>query len=501
MKKQVFNPFLPSYEYIPDSEPYVFGDRVYIYGSHDCFDGEAYCFNDYVCWSAPVGDLSDWHYEGVIYKKNQDPMNADAKHCLYAPDVVVGKDGRYYIYYTLDRVGVMAAAVCDTPAGAYEFYGHVKRPDGSIIGENLEDIYQFDPGIFIDDDGRIFLYSGFAPEPNSTLHSSKGRPASSFNSFVMELEDDMLTVKRGPDQLIPTPGRSQGTGFEGHEFFEASSIRKINGKYYFVYSSINSHELCYATSDSPDKDFVFGGTIVSIGDVFLNGRKTDDALNYLGNTHGGMVEVEGQWYIFYHRQTNLHQYSRQACAEPIYIEADGSIKQVEVTSNGMNIAPLAGKGVYEARIACNLISSEGCTFYAFHHRQEKGVHPYFTQEGKDREEKGDQYIANFNNGCVAGFKYFQFDGAKTITMRIRGDAIGKVTVSTEIGGKAVAEFDIDLSEHFEKMGGNVIMEYGVDPSKFWVEVSAPLDVGNGKHALYFSFAGENSLDFARFELK
>lgn len=68
--KQAMNPCLPSWEYIPDAEPYVFGDRVYIYGSHDQLNGHVYCLNDYVCYSAPLDDLADWRYEGVIYKKN-----------------------------------------------------------------------------------------------------------------------------------------------------------------------------------------------------------------------------------------------------------------------------------------------------------------------------------------------------------------------------------------------------------------------------------------------
>lgn len=75
MKKQAFNPYLPSYEYIPDGEPHVFGNRVYIYGSHDRFDGAGFCLNDYVCYSADVHDLSDWKYEGVILRKDQDPRN------------------------------------------------------------------------------------------------------------------------------------------------------------------------------------------------------------------------------------------------------------------------------------------------------------------------------------------------------------------------------------------------------------------------------------------
>ena len=95
MKKQGFNPYLPSWEYVPDGEPYVFGDRVYVYGSHDQFRGCVFCMNDYVCWSAPVKDLSDWRYEGVIYPKTADPLNRDGHMCLYAPDVTVGPDGRY----------------------------------------------------------------------------------------------------------------------------------------------------------------------------------------------------------------------------------------------------------------------------------------------------------------------------------------------------------------------------------------------------------------------
>ena len=73
MKYQAFNPFLPSWEYIPDGEPHIFGNRVYLYGSHDKFNGNSFCKNDYVCWSAPVDDLSDWKYEGVIWSKKQDP--------------------------------------------------------------------------------------------------------------------------------------------------------------------------------------------------------------------------------------------------------------------------------------------------------------------------------------------------------------------------------------------------------------------------------------------
>ena len=94
MKKQVYNPFLPLNEYIPDGEPHIFDGRVYLYGSHDEEGGYTFCMNDYTAWSAPVDDLSDWRCEGIIYSAKQDP-DYENRHFMYAPDVVRGNDGRY----------------------------------------------------------------------------------------------------------------------------------------------------------------------------------------------------------------------------------------------------------------------------------------------------------------------------------------------------------------------------------------------------------------------
>lgn len=99
---QAFNPYLPSWEYIPDGEPYVFGDCVYVYGSHDKFNAPLFCWKDYVCWSAPVSDLTNWTCSGVIFRKNQDPMNKLGLRLLFAQDVAKGPDGRYYLYYAYD---------------------------------------------------------------------------------------------------------------------------------------------------------------------------------------------------------------------------------------------------------------------------------------------------------------------------------------------------------------------------------------------------------------
>lgn len=508
MNKQAYNPYLPSYEYIPDAEPYVFGDRVYIYGSHDRFNGEKFCMNDYVCWSAPVDNLADWRYEGVIYKKIDDPMNPDGSRCLYAPDVQQGPDGRYYLYYALDNLGVMSVAVCDTPAGKYEYYGSVKTADGHIIGTAAGDVYQFDPGVLVDDDGRVYLYSGFAPkiDPEAVKKFMElqknvrekelkeiAESAKAFQSkrmegaYFFELEQDMITVKRGPEVVVPGWQLAKGTAFEGHEFFEASSIRKVNGKYYFVYSSVNSHELCYAVSDRPDGGFEYGGTIVSNADIFLHSDDPDPTKgwNYHGNTHGSIVEINREWYVFYHRQTNRHQFSRQVCAERIRLEADGSIKQVEMTSCGLNGGPFEGKGEYEARIACNLRSKEGVKF--FHNlagglKETDEIHPYFTQDGPDRESDGDQYIANIRNGALAGFKYFEFRDAKEISVKVRGNAKGTIFASTGVDGLPVAEIAVNAKPE-------------------WSEFASLLSIPNGVHPLFFTFKGEGYLDFMSFNLK
>lgn len=477
---QAMNPYLPSWEYIPDAEPYVFGDRVYIYGSHDRFNAPIFCMNDYVCWSAPVDDLGNWSFSGVIFKKNQDPMNKLGIRLLFAPDVAQGPDGRFYLYYAYDFLGAIGVAVCDIPDGQYQFLGHVHYPDGTLLGRKKGDEFPFDPGVLVDDDGKVYLYSGFAtkvPPMLTRFHRLQNNGGS-----VIELEQDMVTIKTNPKLLFPTRESKLPGKFAGHEFFEASSIRKVDGKYVFVYSSANNHELCYAVSDRPNGGFHYGGTLVDQGDLYMEGR-TDEthAQNYLGNTHGGMVEIKGQWYIFYHRQTNQHSYSRQACAEPLQRTADGGFQQAEVTSCGLNGRPLVGKGKYSAHIACNLWSKQGTCRYDKPFA--KKLHPYFTQNGKDDDKNAVQYIANMQDGAVAGFKYFQVQDASSITVEVSGKGMGTLEVST-------AESFADTA---------AVIPVGASGSM--IQVSAPLNLTDGVCPLYFRFQGQGSIDFYSFELK
>ncbi len=478
MEKQAFNPYLPGYEYIPDGEPYVFDDRIYVYGSHDRFNGKIFCLNDYVCWSAPVDDLSDWRYEGVIYKKKQDPKNRWGLRLLFAPDVVQGPDGRFYLYYAFDFMGIMGVAVCDTPAGQYQFLGHIHYKDGTLWGRRKGDSFPFDPGVLMDDDGKIYLYSGFyMPVPSlfTGLKSLKFE-----GCYVLELEKDMVSVKTGEKLMLPKEGEN---AFAGHEFFEASSIRKYKGKYYFVYSSRHNHELCYAVSDRPDGGYVFGGTLVSNGDLFLEGNDDEKlAGNYIGNNHGGMVEVNGQYYIFYHRHTNRTSYSRQACAEPIRMSENGSFEQVEMTSCGLNGGPLKDEGSYEARIACNLWSKEGTGRYdVSRSRKVYAKHPYFTQDGRDRSTDSIQYIANMRDGSTAGYKFFLFERAKRLTVSVRGKANGILVVSTDKESKEVAAcLQIEST------------------SRHWKDFTSEFTAKPGVFPLYFRFRGHGSLDFLSF---
>ena len=160
----------------------------------------------------------------------------------------------------------------------------------------------------------------------------------------------------------------------------------------------------------------------------MEGREDEThARNYLGNTRGGMAELNGSWYIFYHRQTNRHSYSRQACAERLERTPDGGFKQTEVTSCGLNGGPLAGVGEYQARIACNLWSKEGTARYD--RKFDKAAHPYFTQDKKDDDNSATQYIANLKDGAVAGFKYFRFENAGGIRVQAAGSAKGLLRVS------------------------------------------------------------------------
>lgn len=475
------NPFLPSWEYIPDGEPHIFGDRLYLFGSHDRFAGRKYCMNDYVTWSAPLDDLSNWTTHGVSYRKDQDPGNPRGRYALWAPDVAKGLDGRFYLYYGLEFVPRISVAVADSPEGPYEFVGHVEYQPGKPLGGVPGDVFPFDPGVLVDDDGRVFLYFGFGP-------GEKSVPAWTINrhkllhegAYVVELQSDMRTIAAQPKLIVPTAEHTAGSGFEGHGFLEASSIRRIDGTYYFTYSSINGHELCYATSPYPDRDFTYQGILISNADIGLNGRSEADALNYFANNHGGLVQVGSDWFVFYHRHTNRSQVSRQAMAEPIMRDETGSFRQAEMTSSGLNQGPLEGNGEYSAHIACILRSADGAKYTPYLSLRWRSRHPYFTQSRPDRSSNGDQYIANMREGAVAGFKHFDLRGTRSIRICSQRGT-GVFDISTELGGPTIASVPVNRS-------------VGIS-----AEIALPGDLSE-RSALYFTYRGRGHADLRSFTL-
>ncbi len=471
MKKQAFNPYLPSWEYIPDGEPYVFNERVYIYGSHDQYDGKAYCPNDYVCWSAPVEDLGNWQYEGVIFKKTDDPENRDGQGCLYAPDVTQGVDGRYYLYYVLSHRSIVSVAVCDTPAGKYEFLGYVHDENGRRLGERIGDEPQFDPAVLTEGE-TTYLYTGFCGRGDKSRSGA----------MATVLKSDMLTIKEEPVFIMPSQPYSAGSGFEEHEFFEASSIRKKGDTYYFVYSSVKMYELCYATSKSPTKDFVYRGVIISNNDIGIDHYKpADKPMFYGGNNHGSIIQIKDAWYVFYHRHTNGTNYSRQVCAERIEMLEDGFIPQVELTSCGLNDGPLVANGSYATYIACNLFTQKdnpytgGMGINGFWLGSE---YPRIMQDGGDGDENAG-YIFNMTNGATVGFKYFECNNSKLVRIRVQGYCDGIFEVKTAWDGKVIGTIQ-------------------VNNNPYWWDLPCAIEMPNGIHALYFTYKGTGFVGISEF---
>lgn len=466
MKSVCVNPYLPSWEYIPDGEPHVFGNRVYVFGSHDRFNGYAFCLNDYVCYSAPVDDLSKWRYDGVIYHRKDDPANPDGEMCLYAPDVTQGYDGRFYLYYCLDQLPIVSVAVCDSPNGTYEFYGYVHYEDGTLLGKREHEIGYGDPAV-ICDGGSVYLYTGFCPADDPER----------LGAMVTVLADDMLTVKREPSVIVPSAYYGKNTEFAGHEFFEASSIRKVRDTYYFIYSSIQFHELCYAVSSSPIEGFQYRGTIVSNNDIGIDSYKPKERpMAFGGNNHGSIEQINGAWYVFYHRHTNGTSYSRQGCAERLQLEADGTIRQVEMTSCGLNNGPLPARGYYPSYIACCMFTDVPRLMTGDMGAWIPPEYPRITQEGRD----GDQcpgYVENIQNGATIGFKYFSCIDVHKFFIRVRGCSnSGYFVVKTAPHGKELAEIPIGRSNEWKDYGTEIVLEDGVYPIYLQYFGTAPMSL-------------------------
>ena len=247
---------------------------------------------------------------------------------------------------------------------------------------------------------------------------------------------------------------------------------------------MRGHELCYAVSRFPDRDFTYGGTVISNGDVGYRGRAGKDRLNATGTNHGSLACIKGKWYVFYHRNTNKTAYSRQACAEPVEILPDGTIPQVEISSQGLPGKPLEAEGTYPAVICCNL--TNGRMPHQGNGIIRKKI-PYITCEDGER-------IVVATNRTQIVYKYFHFTegeifteseiftGGKTkLVFRYKATGKGKLTVS--------------VSGQREPVG-----EIAVDETESWREGTAECDIPAGVRALTFTWQSKSKLKLLEFIL-
>lgn len=466
------NPYLPEWEHIPDGEPYVFEDpehpgkeRIYIYGSHDT-SKTSYCGPDLTVWSAPVEDLTDWRCDGVIFEYS----SGAKKDTMYAPDVAVvnESDGsKTYYLYPNDQTTKRNSMVCKSksPIGPFEPINLNSDTDPSSTG-----VMGFDPAVFVDDDGRVYGYWGFNKASMAELDPATMATVKPGTSII----DDAFLDYEDDDQI---------------RFFEASSMRKINDKYIFIYSrktrdgefglGKSTATLAYLYSDNPLGPWTYGGTIID-----ARGKNTDSEGNTFAalaatNTHGSLAQVNGQWYIFYHRSINNDGgYSRQGMAEPVDITftEDGKVKisEAEVTSEGMEMNGLDPFKLYSAGISCYTTGGS------------------YIQATWDKNDIGGA-VSNNKNGAIVGYKYFNFtnfcEGKKDcLNLRINytgtgNDGIIKVRLdSPYTDGKDLGTISVEKSD---SQIAPVTKMLSIDPEK----------IETGKHALYFLFetSSESSL--------
>ncbi len=464
------NPYMPLWEHIPDGEPHVFGDRVYIYGSHETLPDRD-CGPDYKVWSAPLNDLTDWTDHGVCF------YGGEGSGYLLAPDVVQGLDGKYYMY-TYGRCeqagntpdeGMWGnfrglVMVADQPEGPFEYIGQMTL--------NGEPFRIFDPAMIMDD-GRLFLFGGNVG-----------------TCLIYELDtNDMMTIIDGPytlEEEISNDGGSSG-GSPQIDFFEGASIRKIGDTYVFVFAA--KHEtsskwvptvahacdgytgtLEYATSKSIYGPYKYGGVLIDIGGDVVGTSSCGQMQrsNYNGNTHGSLFEAEGQWYITYHRQTSDNQRRRQACMDPVdlqVVDGDVVIKQAERTMNGAELAGVNALQKLPAAYA-DYLTNEAII-------DSNDVTPY----------NENSRVVDVTNSVVIGFRYLNFEaGEYTVSADVLPLGVaGIITVELDDPANApIARLEIPAE-------GDGI-----------VTITAPAGQIEGKHGVYFNFYAVSEANICEF---
>ena len=407
------NPILSSEFLIPDSEAHVMPDgRLYIYGSQDKYEPDTWCSHEYRVFSCDNSKLENWVDHGVSFQNHKEngqvPWAKGEK--LYAPDAIY-KDGKYYLYFCGTR-SIEGVATSDRPEGPFTDAKMIQIANGDSI----------DPAIFVDDDGSAYYFWG-----QYELRGAK-------------LKEDMCTIEES------TLNRCILNCIE-HGFFEGSSIRKYNGKYYLVYCDCSRGKptcLSYAISDTPLGPYKKQGTIID--NIYCD----PDTLN----NHGSIECFNGQWYVFYHRACNGTKFWRRVCAEPIFFDADGHIAEVEMTSNGAS-APLDAFSTIPASCACRL-------WPRAHIHMELA-------DGKMKEWVVGKYVRSFVLQFIE-YKYLNFgNGANRCTITVKGNCTvrlrtsdNRICGSCRSSGDAVQTLTFDI----DKISGIAPIAFEFDEGDF-----------------------------------
>ena len=292
-----------SQRFTADPAAVVYNGRLYIYCSHDsdATPGQStYNIPDITCIS--TDDLKNWTDHGEVFNAKRDSSWAGVS---WAPSIVY-RNNKFYLYYGNGGNGI-GVAVSDSPTGPF------KDPlRGALVSWNTpgvqpaQNMWLFDPGVFVDDDGQAYMYFGGNGQNNIR---------------VIKLGNDMISTV-GSAMSMSAP-----------RFFEASFMHKYKGKYYFTYASDFSQgasKIEYMMSDKPTTGFQYKGVILP--------QPPD---NYSNNNHHAIVEYKGNWYVVYHNRTVAKQrgldpvYQRNVCIDQMFYNADGTIKQVVPTVDGL----------------------------------------------------------------------------------------------------------------------------------------------------------------------